>query len=153
MQIEARIDQDTEISQDITLWSQSGSSVLRGNTLIIPIENSILYVEPLYLEATEKGTLPQLKRVIVAYGDRLTMKDTLAEALDEIFGDIAIEKSVGGAGEGIGEGEEVEVLSSEVLNKLNRIAELYDSAQEALNNGDLGAYQRNIDQIGGIINS
>jgi uncharacterized membrane protein (UPF0182 family) len=81
------------------------------------------------------------------------MKDTLAEALDEIFGDIAIEKSVGGAGEGIGEGEEVEVLSSEVLNKLNRIAELYDSAQEALNNGDLGAYQRNIDQIGGIINS
>ncbi|EHQ35586.1 UPF0182 family membrane protein [Methanoplanus limicola] len=153
MQIEARIDQDTEISQDITLWSQSGSSVLRGNTLIIPIENSILYVEPLYLEATEKGTLPQLKRVIVAYGDRLTMKDTLAEALDEIFGDIAIERPVGGAGEGIGEGEEVEVLSSEVLDKLNRIAELYDSAQDALNKGDLGAYQRNIDQIGDIINS
>ena len=153
MQIEARIDQDTEISQDITLWSQSGSSVLRGNTLIIPIENSILYVEPLYLEATEKGTLPQLKRVIVAYGDRLTMKDTLAEALDEIFGDIAIEKSVGGAGEGIGAGEEVEILSSEVLDKLNRIAELYDSAQKALSDGDLGEYQRNIDQIGSIIKS
>jgi len=153
MQIEARIDQDTEISQDITLWSQSGSSVLRGNTLIIPIENSILYVEPLYLEATEKGTLPQLKRVIVAYNDRLTMKDTLAEALDEIFGDIAIERPVGGAGEGIGTGEEVEVVSSEVLDKLNRIAKLYDSAQEALNNGDLGEYQRNIDLIGGIIKS
>ncbi|UUX93106.1 UPF0182 family membrane protein [Methanoplanus endosymbiosus] len=153
MQIEARIDQDTEISQDITLWSQSGSSVLRGNTLIIPIENSLLYVEPLYLEATEKGTLPQLKRVIVAYGDRLTMQDTLAEALDEIFGNIAVERSVGGAGEGIGAGEEVEVLSSEVVDKLNRIAVLYDSAQVALNNGDLGEYQRNIDQIGSIIKS
>ncbi len=80
MQIEARIDQNTEISQKITLWSQSGSRVIRGNTLVIPIENSILYVEPLYLEAVEKGTLPELKRVIVAYGDNLVMRETLEEA-------------------------------------------------------------------------
>jgi uncharacterized membrane protein (UPF0182 family) len=87
MQIEARIDQDTEISQRITLWSQSGSAVLRGNTLVIPIEGSIIYVEPLYLEATERGTLPQLQRVIVAYQDRLTMQPTLAEALAVLFGE------------------------------------------------------------------
>lgn len=145
MQIEARIDQDTEISQDITLWSQSGSSVLRGNTLIIPIKNSILYVEPLYLEATERGTLPQLKRVIVAYDDRLTMQDTLAEALDVIFGDVAIEEEVAPGG------EEVEVISADTHAKLTQIATLYDLAQDALLKGDLGEYQRYFNEIGKLL--
>ncbi|MDE4908820.1 UPF0182 family protein [Methanogenium marinum] len=146
MQIEARIDQDTEISQDITLWSQSGSSVLRGNTLVIPIEDSIIYVEPLYLEATEKGTLPQLKRVIVAYGDRLTMQDTLGEALAVIFsgetGDIS---DTGEAGPG-----DLPPVSRDDLEKLARIAELYDLASQALNDGDLGLYQKYFDEIGTV---
>jgi len=145
MQIEARVDQDTEISQDITLWSQSGSSVVRGNTLIIPIENSILYVEPLYLEATERGTLPQLKRVIVAYNDRLTMQDTLAEAIDVIFGDVAIEEEVAPGG------EEVEIISSDTAAKLSSIAEFYDLAQDALLKGELGEYQRYFDEIGKLL--
>jgi len=83
-QIEALINQNTEISQQLTLWNQMGSRVIRGNLLVIPIENSILYVSPLYLRAAE-GQLPELKRVIAAYGDRVVMKETLAEALSALF--------------------------------------------------------------------
>lgn len=142
MQIEARIDQDTDISQLITLWSQSGSSVVRGNTLVIPIENSILYVEPLYLEATERGTLPQLQRVIVSYGNQLTMQETLSDALDVIFGS--------GAGQAAG-GTTPPVITETDAEKLARIAELFDSAQEALKNGNLGLYQKYIEQIGELL--
>jgi uncharacterized membrane protein (UPF0182 family) len=137
MQIEARIDQDTEISQLITLWSQSGSSVVRGNTLVIPIESSIIYVEPLYLEATERGTLPQLQRVIVVYHDRLTMQDTLKEAIAGLFGEEVPDQEPGPIGDG-----EMAVLA--------RITELYSLAQEALKRGNLGLYQQYIDQIGDI---
>src|SRR5258708_15173143 len=84
-QIEARINQTTEISQQLTLWNQMGSRVIRGaNLLAIPIENSILYVSPLYLRA-ETGQLPELKRVIAAYGERVVMEETLAEALAALF--------------------------------------------------------------------
>jgi len=83
-QIEARINQDTEISQQISLWNQMGSRVIRGNLLVVPIENSILYVSPLYLRA-ETGQVPELKRVIAAYGDRVVMEETLAEALAALF--------------------------------------------------------------------
>lgn len=85
-QIEARIHQNTEISQQISLWNQMGSRVIRGNLLVIPIENSILYVSPLYLRA-EQGHLPELKRVIAAYGEHVVMKETLAEALLALFVD------------------------------------------------------------------
>jgi len=83
-QIEALINQNTEISQQLTLWNQMGSRVIRGNLLVIPIENSILYVSPLYLRAAQ-GQLPELKRVIAAYNDRVVMKETLAEALSALF--------------------------------------------------------------------
>ena len=84
-QIEARINQTTEISQQLTLWNQMGSRVIRGaNLLVIPIENSLLYVTPLYLRA-EHGHLPELKRVIAAYGEHVVMKETLAEALAALF--------------------------------------------------------------------
>jgi len=83
-QIDARINQNTEISQQISLWNQMGSRVIRGNLLVVPIENSILYVSPLYLRA-ESGQLPELKRVIAAYGDRVVMQDTLPEALAALF--------------------------------------------------------------------
>lgn len=88
-QIEARIDQDGYISQQITLWSQRGSNVIRGSLLVIPIENSLLYIEPLYLSA-EAGSLPELRRVIVAYGNQLSMQENLEGALSDIFGRRAI---------------------------------------------------------------
>jgi uncharacterized membrane protein (UPF0182 family) len=83
-QIEARIQQNTEISQQISLWNQMGSRVIRGHLLVVPIENSILYVSPLYLRA-ESGQLPELKRVVAAYGDRVVMEETLGAALAALF--------------------------------------------------------------------
>ena len=83
-QIEALINQNTEISQQISLWNQSGSRVIRGNLLVVPIENSLLYVTPLYLRA-QSGQLPELKRVIAIYGDRVVMEETLAGALAALF--------------------------------------------------------------------
>ncbi|MHC1626708.1 MAG: UPF0182 family membrane protein, partial [Methanoculleaceae archaeon] len=142
MQIEARIDQDPEISQLITLWSQAGSTVVRGNTLVIPIEDSIIYVEPLYLEATERGTLPQLQRVIIAHGDQLSMQPTLKEALTAVFGEWTP------AEEGTGEKPPVEEGVGEILNQ---IRSLYRQAEEALRSGDLGRYQELVDRIGEVV--
>jgi uncharacterized protein len=83
-QIEALINQNTEISQQISLWNQMGSRVIRGTLLVVPIGNSILYVSPLYLRA-QSGQLPELKRVIAAYGDRVVMEETLPAALAALF--------------------------------------------------------------------
>jgi uncharacterized membrane protein (UPF0182 family) len=83
-QIESRIDQNPVISQQLTLWDQDGSRVLRGSLLVIPVEQSLLYVQPLYLEASGGG-LPELKRIIVSYGNAIAMEDTLETALSRIF--------------------------------------------------------------------
>ena len=83
-QIEALINQNTEISQQISLWNQMGSRVIRGTLLVVPIGNSVLYVSPLYLRA-QSGQLPELKRVIAAYGDRVVMEETLPAALAALF--------------------------------------------------------------------
>jgi uncharacterized membrane protein (UPF0182 family) len=85
IQIEATINQDPLISQQLTLWDQRGSRVIRGNLLVIPIGQSFLYVEPVYLVA-EGTNIPQLKRVIVSDGQRLAMEPTLQGALEVVFG-------------------------------------------------------------------
>ncbi|BCG47008.1 UPF0182 protein AF1421 [Citrifermentans bremense] len=84
-QIDARINQDSFISQQLTLWSQRGSEVIRGSLLVIPIEKSLLYVQPLFL-AADKAGLPELKRVIVAFGDQVVMEENLEMALQRLFG-------------------------------------------------------------------
>jgi len=84
-QIDARINQDSYISQQLTLWSQRGTEVIRGSMLVIPIEKSLLYVQPLFL-AADKAGLPELRRVIVAFGDDVVMEETLELALQRIFG-------------------------------------------------------------------
>ena len=84
-QIEAMIDQNTTISQQLTLWNQQGSRVIRGKQIVTPIENSFLYVVPLYLKA-ESTNFPQLKRVIAVAGDKVVMEPTLDEALHDLFG-------------------------------------------------------------------
>jgi uncharacterized membrane protein (UPF0182 family) len=85
-QIDARIDQDPVISQQLSLWNQRGSTVIRGSLLAIPIDRSLIYVQPLYLAAAEQGALPELRRVIVAYGNTIAMEPTLEQALARIFG-------------------------------------------------------------------
>ena len=92
MQIEARINQKPDISAELTLWSQKGSQVIKGNQLVIPIQNSFIYVEPIYLQS-EQGQIPELKRVIVAYNEKIEMRETLDEALQAVF-NIAGEQAI-----------------------------------------------------------
>ncbi|MFO7570534.1 MAG: UPF0182 family protein [Smithellaceae bacterium] len=86
MQIEARIDQTADIAQQLALWDQAGTRVLRGSQLVIPVENSILYIKPLFLRAVE-GKLPELRRVLVSDGNRVVMEEGLQEALDSLLGE------------------------------------------------------------------
>lgn len=135
-QIEARIDQTPEISQQLTLWSQEGSRVIRGNLLIIPIEESLLYIEPVYLRA-EQGELPELKRVIVAYDADVVMRETLEQSLDAIFGEEAAAP--------------VPADLPEAASSLTQSAlEAYQRAQEALRQGDwteYGQYQQELESL------
>jgi hypothetical protein len=85
MQIAARINQDQTISKDLTLWNQQGSQVLRGQTLVLPVGNTFLYVAPIYIQATE-SRMPQLKKVVLAVGNRMIYADTYDEALAQLSG-------------------------------------------------------------------
>ncbi len=84
-QIESRIDQDTEISKQLSLWNQRGSEVIRGNTLTLPIDGNFLYIEPIYLQSN-KGGIPEMKRVVAVYADKIVMAENLDLALQGIFG-------------------------------------------------------------------
>jgi uncharacterized membrane protein (UPF0182 family) len=132
-QIAARIDQDAVISQQITLWSQRGSAVIRGSLLAIPVEESLLYVQPLYLSA-EKGSIPELKRVIVAYGNQIAMDETFNAALQAIFG-----RRPESPAPTIGP-RPPEALGEGVTGLVGRAWEAWTGAQEALRRGDWGAY-------------
>jgi len=140
-QIEARIDQNTEISQQFSLWDQRGSSVKRGNLLVIPIDGSLLYVKPIYLSA-ESAELPELKRVVVANGDRVIMRQTLDAALAAIFGD-----STGVASVPADSRRERSEETAVPANLARRARETYDRAQRALQQGDWSEYGRAIDEL------
>ena len=86
MQIENRIDSNTDISREMSLWDTGGSSVIRGNVLVIPIKDSILYVEPVYITGGTEASLPEMKRVVVAYKDQIVMEPTIEEAFARLFG-------------------------------------------------------------------
>ncbi len=123
LQIEAKFDQDSVISEQLTLWSQQGSQVTRGNLLVIPIENSILYIEPLYIQA-ETGQLPELKRVLVSDGERVVMEKDLASALEVLFGK-ARKKTVSGELKPEGKSpdelvQEADLYYNEILDSMNK---------------------------------
>lgn len=143
-QIEARINQSTEISQQITLWNQMGSRVIRGaNLLVIPIENSILYVTPLYLRA-EHGHLPELKRVIAAYGEHVVMKETLAEALSALF----IEP---GAGSEVSTTTEDRPVTGPAASQAREALDRYNQAVERLKSGDWKGFGTQFDAMRGLL--
>jgi hypothetical protein len=146
MQIESRIDQDAEISQLLTLWGQRGSQVIRGNLLVIPIEDSLLYVEPIYLQA-ETSRLPEMKRVVVAYEDKIVMKESFDEALKAIFG---LVEPVD-----IEEDEDIDTVEDEApasIKKLtSRALELYQNARESAQNGDWASYGEYLDELEDIL--
>ena len=127
-QIEARIQQNTDISQQISLWNQMGSRVIRGHLLVVPIENSILYVSPLYLRAAT-GQLPELKRVIAAYGDRVVMEETLGAALAALFKETAPPPARPGEAGAATVGRPADARAREALAH-------YDRAIERLKAGD-----------------
>ncbi len=145
-QIEARINQNTEIAQQLTLWSQRGSRVYRGNLLVIPMANSILYVEPLYLQA-ENGRIPELKRVIAAFGNKVVMEPSLEEALLELFGGQPAGQVPGTEQK---PGDEPAAPSS--VAELAALArEYYDRAEQRLREGDWAGYGENINKLDEII--
>jgi uncharacterized protein len=147
MQIESRIDQNPIISEQITLWSQQGSKVFRGNLLVIPIEDSILYVEPLYLRA-KTGQMPELKRVIVAYKNEIVMEPTLDAALRSLFrGTRSSEKE----SDAPPTTKPSSLTGYAKLQKLSNLAnELMQKSETAIRSGnwkDYGDYQNELKQV------
>ncbi len=142
LNIENRIDQDTEISQQLTLWSQQGSGVIRGNMMVIPIDQSLIYVEPIYLKASAQG-LPELKRIVVAFGDELVMEETLDKALAKIFGttedDNPNPENPGG-------------LAATVLQLADYAQTLYDQMITAAQSGDWASYGDYQTELSDILN-
>ncbi len=144
MQIQARINQDPEISRQLSLWAQRGSQVIHGNLLVIPVDQSLLYVEPLYLQA-EQGRIPELKRVTVAYGTRIAMEQDLATALAKIFSvPTAAPETPAPAGEGAAAPPALEDLAAQAQEHYNR-------AIEAQKQGDWATYGSELEQLGEII--
>jgi uncharacterized membrane protein (UPF0182 family) len=132
-QIDARIDQDPVISQQLSLWNQRGSQVIRGSLLAIPIEQSLIYVQPLYLAASEQGALPELRRVIVAHGNRIAMEPTLEQSLARIFSGLSPAATP--------PARAAAPAAPSVPGSLaQRAWEIWSRAQDALKRGDWGAY-------------
>jgi uncharacterized membrane protein (UPF0182 family) len=166
-QVEARVDQDPEISAQISLWNQRGSRVIRGNLIVIPMGTSFLYVEPLYLLA-ETSELPELKRVIVASGDRIAMRETLEEALvalieagptvTQIEGaavdQAALEQA---ASEELPEGTitppavETPVMDQSIQALIDQAGQHFQAAEQAQRDGDWATYGRELDALGQVL--
>ncbi|UCB51001.1 MAG: UPF0182 family protein, partial [Deltaproteobacteria bacterium] len=174
MQIEARVDQQTEISRELSLWGQRGSRVIRGNLLAIPISDTFIYVEPVYLEAKQEesemssagstqpggfgrprrrggpgasqgagaASLPELKRVIVAFSNRLVMAEDLDRALSNVLGGEVVTKPL--ASPSLPQTEDISGLGVSAL-------ELYNKAKAYLRQGNWAAYGRELENLEKIL--
>jgi uncharacterized membrane protein (UPF0182 family) len=146
-QIENRINQNTDISRQVSLWDQRGSRVIRGDLLVIPINEALLYVQPLYLQA-EGGKIPELKRVVVAYQNEVMMSETLDGALTELFG---------GSSEPSRPGAPPAVVAAPVSTDSSFQALVgearthYDAAMQAQRSGDWARYGDEIKQLGQLL--
>lgn len=139
-QIESRIDQDPNISQQLTLWDQHGSNVIRGTLLVIPVMNAILYVQPLYLAATAGGGLPQLTRVIVAYSDHIVMETSLEAALNRIFGSGASAAAPGAPSAAAPQPGAPTAAAPDVQSLIREANQHFERAQQLLRQGDFAGY-------------
>ncbi|HSJ82791.1 MAG TPA: UPF0182 family protein [Acidimicrobiia bacterium] len=146
-QVGQRIDQDAEISEQFTLWSNQGSRVIKGDLLVVPIEDSIVYVMPIFLEA-QGGGIPEFRRVIVVYGDKVEWAQTLDATLELVFGEGT------GAAEDPDEPDqplEPTPGGETVAELLEQAAAAFAQADQALTDGDLSEYQRWIDEAERLI--
>ena len=151
-QIEAQIDQNTEISKEFSLWTSAGTKYRRGNMFIIPINTSILYVEPVYLEATN-SSIPEVKRIIVAYNDKIAYEETLADCLISLFGTKA-QNGVSGSetttpSQSSGD-DSAANMSARQLAEL--VQEYFTKAQNAQKNGDWAKYGEYLDKMEEYLN-
>lgn len=147
-QIENRIDQDTDISAQFSLWSQAGSSVIRGNLLVLPIKDSLIYVEPIFLRATGGG-LPELSRVIVVFQETVVMENTLEEALVHIFGE---------RGELPSDLDDEDItipdipVGEDMAQLVRQAQDAYSEGMELLQEGDWAGYGDKIAELEKILN-
>jgi len=157
-QIVNRINQDTDISRQITLWDQRGSEVIRGELLVIPIEESLIYVQPLFLRASG-GSIPEMKRVVVASGDRVVMGETLDQALDAMFGNgatVAVSseqpaETTAPAAPALGAAAPTPVPPAGVQALAAQAQSHYDRAIAAQRAGDWATYGKEIDSLGAVL--
>jgi uncharacterized membrane protein (UPF0182 family) len=144
-QIVNRINQDTEISRQVSLWDQRGSQVIRGNLLVIPIEESLIYVLPLYLRA-EGGRIPELKRVVVAYQSQVVMEETLEAALARMFGGTSVPVSAAAAAT-----PEQGRAAGGTADLARRAVESYQRAVEAQRAGNWARYGEELSRLGELL--
>lgn len=157
-QIVNRINQDTDISRQITLWDQRGSEVVHGEMLVIPIQESLIYVQPLFLRASG-GSIPEMKRVVVASGDRVVMGETLDQALDAMFGSGATVAVSGQQADTAGAGAmaapnaaaTAAAPSAGAASLLQQAQSHYDRAIAAQRAGDWATYGKEINALGAVL--
>ena len=146
-QIENRIGQDTVITEQLALWGRGGSRVIRGNLLLIPLGESILYVEPVFLQA-ETGGLPELKRVIVAAGDQIAMEPSLEESIAAIFGAKVLPTEPVEPPAPVEPGEPV---APDIADLIAEAQEHYNKAQQYLQAGDWTGYGEELEALQAVL--
>ncbi len=150
--IEAKISNDPEVSAKVTLWDQAGSSVIRGNLLVIPIEQSVVYFEPLYLQASIENTVPELREVVVVYNNTVVMEPTLSQALVALFGpEAAPGTTVPDSPTTTTNVTTDTTPPSDLTTLAERANQLYMDALQAQRNGDWAEYGRLIDELGIVL--
>ena len=153
-QIENRISQDTIITEQLALWGRGGSRVIRGNLLLIPLGKSILYVEPVFLEA-ETGGIPELKRVIVVAGEQIAMEPTLAESLTAIFLPEFLPGAEAPPTEVVVEPpappEPEESVAAEIANLIEEAQLHYNQALQYQKDGDWAGYGRELEALEAVL--
>lgn len=145
-QIEARIDQDTEISRQFSLWDQRGSNVVRSNLMIIPIENSFLYVEPVFL-ISETLNIPQLQRVIATTGEKIVMEPTLDEAIRSLFGKTEMIAPI------LPFTPVSDTNMNTTSNQFRQVQNLWNEAMDALENGNWPLFGEKMDELKELMNN
>ena len=149
-QIEARIDQTPEISEQLTLWGQQGSRVIRGDLLVIPVERSLLYVEPIFLSAEEQA-LPELQRVIVVYDDRIAMANRLPEALEQIFGSSTAATEEARGDRAITAAIDGQPLDASIREAILEALDIHQRALSAQQQLDWSEYGRQQERLGELL--
>ena len=151
LQIENRIDNDPNISQDLTLWRQGGSTVIRGNLLTIPVGDSLLYVEPVYITSQNAASLPEIKRIVVAYDDKVVMEPTLTEGLNKIFGSNVIPETPQAPAEPGQSGTEQTPQQPSAGNLNQQLIDAYAKVQQYQKAGDWENFGKAMSELEKII--